>query len=302
MIVFSWILIPLSGTGFWILVCREPAPLAGIRVFLGLMKIIFLGTGTSHGVPTIDCMIEEYARCKKDVCRQSERDPKHARTRTSILIEREGKAICIDASLDFRQQALREKVKRIDALFVTHCHVDHTGGIPDVRSYTRHAGKALPLYGSEESVRAIRKSYSYIFDPCTFQGGGIPNVETRVVTAPFELFGNQVIPISVRHGDLQGCFGYRLGPLVYIPDMKSIEDGELRKCTGAEVLILNCLRDEREHISHLILPESIALARRINPRRCYFIHMCHDIHYEFDGAGLDEWMHFSYDGLRIEIQ
>ena len=265
------------------------------------MKITFLGTGTSHGVPPIDCMIEGYARCKKDVCKLSANDPKHARTRSSLLIEWDGAAICIDASLDFRQQALRERVKRIDALLITHGHADHIGGIPDVRSYTQHTGKALPLYGSAETVAAVRQSYGYVFNPHTFKGGGIPNIETRAIDGPFVLFGKQVVPLSVRHGDLEGCFGYRLGPLVYIPDMKSIGEAELRKCAGAEVLILNCLRDEREHISHLILPESIALARRIAPKRCYFIHMCHDIHYELDAAGLDEGMQFSYDGLRIEI-
>ena len=134
-----------------------------------------------------------------------------------------------------------------------------------------------------------------------FEGGGIPDIETRAITGPFELSGRTIIPIAVDHGSLKGCFGYRLGPLVYIPDLKSITDTELEKCRGAQVLVLNCLRSEREHCSHLILPQSIALARRIGPKRCCFIHMCHDIHYEIDSAGLDEWMQFSFDGMRLEI-
>jgi phosphoribosyl 1,2-cyclic phosphate phosphodiesterase len=265
------------------------------------MEIVFLGTGTSHGVPPIDCIIENHARCKKGVCRLSLQDPRHARTRSSILVEWDGISICVDASLDFRQQMLREHVRRIDALLITHRHADHIGGIPDVRSYTMQKGKSLPLFGSEESTNAIRESYRYIFDPATFVGGGIPNIATNVVDRPFDVSGKTAIPIAVSHGDCTGCFGYRLGPLVYIPDMKSIDDAELAKCRDAEVLILNCLRDERTHVSHLILPESMELARRIKPKRCYFIHMCHDIHYEIDGAKLDDWMQFSYDGMRVKI-
>ena len=265
------------------------------------MKIIFLGTGTSHGVPPLDCMIEEHVRCKKDVCRLSETDPRHARTRSSILVEWDGKNILIDVSLDFRQQALREKIKRIDALLITHCHADHIGGLPDLRSYTKPDAAPLPVLGSPESMDALRRSFGYMFDPNTFAGGGIPNIKPGAVTGPFDLFGKMIVPVTVVHADLKGCFGYRFGPLVYIPDMKSINEEELKKCRGAEVLILNCLRDEREHISHMILPQAVALARRIGPKQCYFIHMCHDIHYRIDGQGLENWMDYSYDGLKIEI-
>jgi phosphoribosyl 1,2-cyclic phosphate phosphodiesterase len=265
------------------------------------MKITFLGTGTSHGVPPLDCMIDGHATCTKDVCRLSETDPRHARTRSSILVEWDGKNILIDVSLDFRQQALRENIKRIDAVLLTHCHADHIGGLPDLRSYTKQKGDPLPVFGSPESIDALRRSFGYIFDPDTFVGGGIPNIETRTVCAPFEVVGKTAVPISVEHGPLKGCFGYRLGPLVYIPDMKSINEEELKKCAGAEVLVLNCLRDEREHLSHLILPQAMALARRIGPRQCCFIHMCHDIHYIIDRQGMENWMDFSYDGLKIEL-
>ena len=265
------------------------------------MKIIFLGTGTSHGVPPLDCMIDDHARCKKDVCRLSADDPRHARTRSSILVEWDGKNILIDVSLDFRQQALREKIRRIDAVLITHSHADHIGGLPDLRSYTRQKDYKLPVYGSQESMDALHRSFGYMFDTNAFVGGGIPNIETHTVSGPFDLFGKTFVPIMVTHGPLDGCFGYRLGPLVYIPDMKSIGEDDVKKCLGAEVLILNCLRDDREHISHMILPQTVALARRIGPKRCYFIHMCHDIHYKVDKKNLEPWMEFSYDGLTIEI-
>jgi phosphoribosyl 1,2-cyclic phosphate phosphodiesterase len=265
------------------------------------MKITFLGTGTSHGVPPLDCMIDGHARCIKDVCRLSATDPKHARTRSSLLVEWNDDVILIDVSLDFRQQALRERIPRIDAVLVTHCHADHIGGLPDLRSYTARRAEPLQLFGSAESVRSVRQAFGYIFDPGAFEGGGIPKLATCAVNGPFEIFGNPVVPIAVEHGALDGCFGYRLGGLVYIPDMKSVVEEELEKCIGAEALVLNCLRDERDHLSHLILPQAVALARRIRPRQCYFIHMCHDIHYQIDAAGLDDWMHFSFDGLKIEI-
>jgi phosphoribosyl 1,2-cyclic phosphate phosphodiesterase len=265
------------------------------------MKITFLGTGTSHGVPPLDCMIDSHARCKKDVCRLSETDPRHARTRSSLFVEWDGAAVLIDVSLDFRQQALREKIKRIDAVLVTHGHADHIGGMPDLRSYTKQKEAPLPVFGSKESIDAIRQSFAYLFDPNPFVGGGITKIETRAVNAPFELAGRKIVPLPVEHGPLKGCFGFRLGPLVYIPDMKSIDDKVLEKCAGAEVLILNCLRGEREHISHLILPQSMEYARRMGPKRCCFIHMCHDIHYKIDKKNLEPWMDFSYDGLIIEI-
>jgi phosphoribosyl 1,2-cyclic phosphate phosphodiesterase len=265
------------------------------------MKITFLGTGTSHGVPPLDCMLQEYANCNKGVCRQSEHDPKHRRTRSSILVEWNECAILIDPSLDFRQQALRERLRRIDAVLITHTHADHIGGIPDLRSYTRPRPAPLPVYGSPESMRTIRSSYAYIFDPETFAGGGIPNLQTCEVAGPFAVAGNRVTPVRVRHGSLDGCFGYRLGGLVYIPDLKSIADDELAKCSDAEILVLNCLRDEREHVSHLILPQSMELAIKIAPKKCFFIHMCHDIHYAIDGEKLAPWMAFAYDGLRVEI-
>jgi phosphoribosyl 1,2-cyclic phosphate phosphodiesterase len=265
------------------------------------MKITFLGTGTSHGVPPLDCMIDGYAKCQKDVCRLSETDLRHARTRSSLFVEWDGTNILIDASLDFRQQALREKVKKIDAVLITHGHADHIGGLPDLRSYARKKEIPLPVFGSPESMRALRQSFAYMFAPDAFVSGGITNIETRPVDAPFELVGKTIVPLTVEHGPLKGCFGYRLGPLVYIPDMKTISEKELERCSGCEVLVLNCLRSEREHISHLILPQSMAYARRIAPKRCYFIHMCHDIHYEIDKKNLDPCMDFSYDGLHINI-
>ncbi len=265
------------------------------------MEIIFLGTGTSHGVPSIDCMIEKHTRCRKDVCRLAEADSRHRRTRSSIIAAFKGVTVLVDASMDFRVQVLRENIRRIDVALITHSHADHIGGIPDLRSYDRSRGAPLPLYGSPESIRAIRSAFAYIFDPAAFIGGGIPSIDAIPVNEPFALSGETITPIPVAHGALTGCRGYRIGPVVYIPDMKAIDAAGIETCRGADTLILNCLREGPEHVSHLTLKESMDLARSIAPRQCFFTHLSHDIHYELDSARLDPWMHFAYDGLRISI-
>jgi len=271
------------------------------KTYFRLVKITFLGTGTSHGVPSIDCMLSGYTRCKKNVCRLSIDDPKHRRTRSSIIIEFNGKHVLLDVSSDFRQQALDRHIPKIDAVLVTHCHADHISGIPDIRSYTPPASPPLPMFGSRESVDNIKQTFGYIFSNSTFVGGGIPRVELKAIDGPFSLFGASVTPLPVSHGNLTGCFGYRIENIVYIPDMKFMADQTKELARNADCLILNCLRDERRHASHLIVDESVAIARQLSPGRCYFIHMCHDIHYQLDGARLDPWMEFSYDGLTIEV-
>jgi len=263
------------------------------------MKVIFLGTGTSHGVPSIDCMRTGFIHCPKGVCRDARTDKKHRRTRSSILIELKKGNILIDISADFRYQMLRESIKQIDSVLLTHSHADHIGGIPDIRSYT--TDKALSIHGSLETLDAVRKSYDYIFNPSTFAGGGIPKIELHVIDKPVVLFDEEIIPVHVSHGSLIGAYGYRIGKLGYISDVKSIDDNALRKLSGVDTLILNCLRVSPLHSTHLTLDESMDIARKIRPSHCYFIHMCHDIHYIKDREKLDSWMEFSFDGLTIEV-
>lgn len=263
------------------------------------MEITVLGSGTSHGVPTLDCMINDYKICPQNVCLSSQTDPRHARTRSSILLRWDNKTLLIDVSADFRQQALREKIHSIDAVLITHCHADHVGGIPDIRSYTRQ--KPLSFYGSAESINGIKNMFGYIFDSNVFVGGGIPKVDTHVIDDTFELWGKKIIPIHINHGNLKQCFGYRIGSLAYIPDMKSICEKELEKLVGLEVLIVNCLHRTYDSTSHMTLPQSIDFANKVKPKRCYFIHMSHDIHYINDGEKLEPWLGFSYDGQTITI-
>ncbi|MFW5775013.1 MAG: MBL fold metallo-hydrolase [Chitinivibrionales bacterium] len=263
------------------------------------MKITFLGTGTSHGVPSIDCMIRGFAHCPKGVCRESADDPRHRRKRCSILIEKNGFVVLIDVSADFRQQMLAARVSRIDAVLITHPHADHIGGLPDIRSYTLE--HSLPVYGSQETLTHIQTSFPYIFEPPVIRGGGIPRLTTHAVENPFQLGGLQIVPIPVVHGSLQQSLGYRIGPVAYIPDLKKLKPGSGELLAGVRVLILDSLRTHTAHQTHMILPESIELARRIAPEKCYFTHLCHEIHYLHDARYLDAWMQFAWDGLCITI-
>lgn len=264
------------------------------------IKITFLGTGTSHGVPSIDCMLNNYEHCKKNVCSLAQTDPKHSRTRSSIILEHNGKHVLIDVSADFRQQALRERIPKIDAVLITHCHADHIYGIPDIRSYNGPAPHVLDFYGSAESMEYIKQSFQYIFSAKTFVGGGVPRMALHPVIAPFDLFDDLIIPLPVTHGNLNGCLGYRINTVAYIPDVKAVPEATKNDLKNLDCLILDCLRDGREHSTHLILKESLKFARDIAPARCYFIHMSHDIHYKLDAETLEDWMEFSYDGMKIE--
>jgi phosphoribosyl 1,2-cyclic phosphate phosphodiesterase len=159
----------------------------------------------------------------------------------------------------------------------------------------------LDFFGSQESIETIRRSYDYIFSKQTLIGGGIPRINLHPIDRAFSLFNATITPIPVHHGNLQGCFGYRINNIAYIPDLKCIDAATKDIVRNLDCLILNCLRDEREHSTHLILEQSMNLARELSPGQCYFIHMSHDIHYQLDEKKLDHWMKFSYDGLCIEI-
>jgi phosphoribosyl 1,2-cyclic phosphate phosphodiesterase len=273
-----------------------------------MVEILFLGTGTSHGVPVVDCMMTDYKMCPKNVCRLAQTDKKHKRSRSSIIVSFKEKNVLIDCGPDFREQVLREKVKNIDAVLFTHRHSDHICGIPDIRSYCmiihsrdKIEHKTLPIYGSKETIDAISQSFSYIFDPNTFVGGGIPELERNVINKKINLFETDFITIPVEHGSCNGCFGYRFGNVAYIPDVKSIPETSFDLLKNLDLLIIDCLRMERPHSTHFIYGDIENLIAKINPKKVLGTHLCHDIHYEIDEKVIDKRMTFAYDGLKVIV-
>ena len=259
-----------------------------------------LGTGTSHGVPMIDCMLDGYSRCPGRLCERALHDPRLRRTRSSALLEWEGASVLLDTSQDFHQQMLAGHVMRIDAVLYTHGHADHIYGLPDLRSYCRRQNGAIDLFGSAETLGVLQTAFDYVFRPPEFVGGGIPVVSAHLLAEPCTLLGQRVVPIPVVHGPLRGCQGYRIGDVAYLPDVKSVPPSSLARLEGLDLLVIDCLR-LRPTASHVSLEESLAYAERLAPRRCVFTHMTHEIDPDAHGALLPGWAQFGADGLVLDL-
>lgn len=263
------------------------------------MRVTVLGSGTSHGVPMLDCMLNNYARCPHMVCMKARTEARYRRMRASILVSVDGSSILVDTSQDFREQMLANSVERIDAVVYTHGHADHIYGLPDIRSYCRHQGGAVPIYGSGETLECLRSAFGYVFSPSTFVGGGIPAVEPHLLEGPMLVAGAVVTPVPVEHGPLQGCLGLRIGDTAYIPDVKRIPDASMALLQGLDLLILNCLR-LRPHETHLTLEDSLRYVKELAPRRALLTHLSHDIDEDVEGWLLPAGVAFARDGLVVE--
>ena len=254
------------------------------------LRVTLLGTGTSTGVPVIGCT------CR--VCRSS--DPRDKRTRCACYIEANGLGILIDTGPDFRQQALREGIRRLDAVLYTHHHFDHVAGIDDLRPFFFENDRAIPCYAPPNTARALYRMYAYIFADGTYPG--VPRLRLHAVEGPFEVtsrYGDggrvRVEPIEVLHGELP-MYGYRIGRFAYLTDASRIPETSYERLRDLDVLVLDALR-ERPHPTHFSIDEAIRVARRIGARQTYFIHMTHDVlHAEVD-ARLPEGINLAYDGL-----
>ena len=243
-----------------------------------------LGSGTSTGVPVVGC------DCA--VCRSTDR--RNRRMRPGLRVETAGASLVIDTSPDFREQALRFAIDRVDAVLYTHPHADHIFGLDDLRIYNFRQHASIPCFGSAETMNRMRQIFTYVFEGGQ-EGGGKPRLELVPVRAPFELLGLGVVPIPVAHGDME-VFGYRIGRFACVTDVNHISEASFALLAGVELLVLSALR-YRPHPTHFSLAEAIAVAQRIGARRTLLTHIAHDIDHGRLEIPLPPGIELGYDGL-----
>ncbi|MBX6379709.1 MAG: MBL fold metallo-hydrolase [Thermoflavifilum aggregans] len=253
------------------------------------MRITFLGTGTSQGVPMIACT------CR--VC--SSADPRDKRLRSSVLLEVDGKNIVIDTTPDFRMQMLQARVRHLDAVLITHSHKDHIAGMDDVRAFNYFQQSPIDIYATHAAQEVITREFAYAFAEVKYPG--VPDIRLNTVDEqPFDVKGVEVIPIRVWHYKMP-VLGFRIGDFTYITDANRIQDEEKAKIKGSAILVLNALRKE-PHISHFSLDEALALADELSVPQVYFTHISHQmgLHAEVNQQ-LKPGRALAYDGLVLEI-
>lgn len=254
------------------------------------LKLYFLGTGTSQGIPVIG---SNHSVCLSD-------NPKDKRLRVSVWIYSEEFSIVIDCGPDFRQQMLTSKCEHIDAILFTHEHADHTAGLDDIRPFYFKQGD-IPIYAHKRVLDNLARRFDYIFNKEN-KYPGAPSVIVKEVkeNSPFIIKNNKIEPINAWHGNLQ-VFGYKIGGLVYLTDVKSIEDAQINKIANCEVLVINCLREEH-HNTHFNLEEALNFISLVKPKRAYLTHISHLLGFHEDvQRKLPENVFLAYDNLIVTI-
>lgn len=253
------------------------------------MKITFLGTGTSQGVPVIGCQCE--------VC--TSLDFRDKRLRTSAHIEVNGLSMIIDSGPDFRQQVLANRIMRLDALVFTHQHKDHVAGMDDIRGYNFIQGRPVPVYARAEVIHQLKQEFAYVF--AKDQYPGVPQVEVHSIeNEPFFIDEVKMIPIDVLHHKLP-VFGYRIQDLTYITDASYISKHEKEKIKGSKVLVINALQ-HKEHVSHFSLDQALTIIEEVKPQQAFIVHISHKmgLHREISKL-LPSHIELAFDGLSVEI-
>lgn len=253
------------------------------------MRLTFLGTGTSCGVPVIGCQCE--------VCKSI--DPHDRRLRCSVLLESDTTRLLIDCGPDFREQILPQPFRRIDGILITHAHYDHMGGMDDIRPYCQFG--EINVYADPVARKGLLEMLPYCFAEHRYPG--VPAIGLHEIHAgnPFTIGDIEILPIRVMHGKLP-ILGYRFGKLAYITDMKTIENDQLALLDGVEILVVNALRFDKPHHSHQLVDDAIDFAKKVGARQTWLTHMCHDIglHGEVNRQ-LPAHVQLAYDGQQLTI-
>jgi phosphoribosyl 1,2-cyclic phosphate phosphodiesterase len=255
------------------------------------VRVLFLGTGTSHGVPMI--------ACDCDVCRST--DPRDKRFRPSIYVELDdGLCVLVDTTPDLRSQALAHDLRRVDVILLTHAHADHVMGLDEVRRFNYMTGQPMPVHADPVTLGHVRHLFGYAFDAEAKAGGGVPSLNLIAIDGPFRLGAQEVIPVPLIHGRWQ-ILGFRFGRFAYLTDCNGVPESSMSLLTGLDVLVLDALR-RRPHPTHFTLDEAIAMARRIGARETYFTHIAHDLGHQATSTELPAHMAMAYDGLVLDIR
>lgn len=254
------------------------------------MQVTFLGSGTSHGVPMIGC---DCPVCRSD-------DPRDTRFRPSVLLGfDDGVRVLIDTPPDLRSQALRFRVRRVDAVLYTHSHADHVFGFDEIRRFNVLAGKPMPIFADARTMTDLRRAFVYAFQQQAENGGGIPQIEPHEITGPFDVASRRFVPVPILHGR-RTIFGYRVGGFAYLTDCSHVPEDSYALLHDLDVLVLSALR-HRPHPTHFTVEAAIETAVRIGARRTVFTHMCHDLGHEETSRSLPPGFELAYDGLVLDV-
>lgn len=250
------------------------------------IELLVLGSGTSTGIPMLAC------HCR--TCRSA--DPRDRRLRASALIRWDDCALIIDTGPEFRLQMLRADCHRLDAVLLTHDHADHVAGLDDIRQLTFHMTEPMPVYGSPDTLRWIRRRFGYIWEAVQ-EGGGLPRIALQPVDRPFTVHGQRIVPIPVKHGILD-IYGYRIGDLAYVSDVSHIPAPSMDLLVDLDLLVIDAVR-YRRHATHMHLAAALAVIERLRPRRAILTHLNHDYLHAELAANLPDGVEPAYDGLTV---